>query len=94
MKIILTGRMTSLHFPYLDCTEMGETLSNTKVCLFINSMYLKTELKYSGSLSPKTHKVNKMSKRITTGQLEDEEAVRKWLMDEDTLKIEGKIEET
>ena len=30
---------------------------------------------------------------IITGQLEDEEAVRKWLMDEDTLKIEGKIEE-
>ena len=29
----------------------------------------------------------------TLGELEDEEAVRKWLMDEDTLKIDGKIEE-
>ena len=30
---------------------------------------------------------------ILSGELADEEAVRKWLMDEDTLKIEGKIEE-
>ena len=40
--------------------------------------------------------LNDMSIKLSLfylGELEDEEAVRKWLMDEDTLKIDGKIEE-